>query len=160
MNEETTNEILEEYNSKILNWLSNMDDHDKANFLYHLNNYVNEDNKISYDKLENGEYIPYLMSEKERTSNKLDSYLMYDIIFSLLSGTTILNYDKYIGLINSYNEPIKQLLLSTGYVLPPACALSCILMTIYYWYHNYLCSITLDNYQKQLNGHNQLIRTK
>lgn len=165
MNEELTKEILSCYSDEILNWLSNMSDDDKANFLYHLDQYGKDENedKILFSKLENGKYMPHLISEKVKNLKKMKSHIIYDSIFSLLSGFTIANFKEYLEIISRYNlEPMKQLLLSTGYVLPPSIALSCTFMILYYWYHYSLCNYTIEDYQKLLNKPSvlELARTK
>ena len=151
------------YSQEVLNWFSTMNDCDKANFLYHLESYGKDKNEdeIVFDKLKNGEYLPHVMSEKKHNLERLKSYIVGDAIFSVWSGISVANY-KEISEIIYNSEPMKQLLLLTNQVLPPAFALTCILMTFYHWYHYSLCNFTIDEYQNALNQSNilKLIKTK
>lgn len=163
MDGELTKEVLKNYSEEILNWLSAMNNRDKANFLYHLESYgkIDNESEIVFDKLINGEYLPLLLSNKEYNLKRLKSYIISDAVFSLWSGINIANFKEFENIISKYKlEPINQLLLSTGYVLPLSVVLSFTFMALYHWYHYSLCNYTIEDYQKSLNQSNILKLTK
>lgn len=152
MDENITEKFLSCYNDEILNWLSNMSDDDKANFLFHLEKYGKENlnDDITLNKLKNGEYMSHLISEKEANYKCMKSHFVYDGIFLSLSGINAVNFQKYIELMSKDDEVVKQILLTILYVLPPAALVTCTFMMLHYWYHYSLCNNTTETYQRQL----------
>ena len=155
MADRVTQDFLACYNDEILNWLPDMNDDDKANFLYHLSKYGKEehDGNIKFSDLENGEYMPHLVSEKEYHYKGMKTFFAYDGIFLSLTGINVINFQNYIDAMSKHQlEPMKQLILSALYVLPPAAVLTCTFMILDHWYHYSLCNDTIETYQRQLQS--------
>lgn len=148
MDDKITKETLEKYSGEVLNWLPAMSNDEKANFLHHMETYGSKD-KITFDRLSNGEYLPHLISERKENLQRLRLFICGDVLFTLWSMVSLTN-NKDIAKLIYDSELEKQILLATGQVLPPLFTIACALMTLDFWYHYSLCNDTLNKYQRLL----------
>ncbi len=158
-------EVLSWYSDEILNWLDGMNDDQKVGFLLNFREYtgIKLSENIIFDKLQAGDYMPKMLSEKKKILKRIKSFIISDSIFSLVSGFTLANISSkdFSELLSKYSlEPTKQLLLSLGYALPIDLTFACTLCIFYYLWHHYLCCKTIGNYQKLLDNHKQYILKK
>ncbi len=153
-------EVLSWYSDEILNWLDGMTDDQKVGFLLNFREYtgINYSENIVLDKLQAGNYMPKMLSEKKKLLKRMKSFIISDSIFSLVSGFTYANISSkdFSELLSKCSlEPMKQSLLSLGYVLPIDLTFTCTFFIFYYLWHHYLCSKTINDYQKLLDNHKQ-----
>ena len=150
--DEINKEIFSKYSEDVLNYLSDMDDNDRANFLHHMEEYSkNFNRKIDFDKLESGESIPQMISDKKDILEKLKKSALVSAFFSIWSGISIANIGDTIEIMNKYNNDfVKQILLAANQVLPISCAGACIILTFDYLHNYNLCNDTLNTYKRVL----------